>query len=147
MCLIHFGGERAEFLSLSVRGRSRPGSSDYWDANWLWCSAEVSAGAFRGKVDGLIRNEDLARFLPRLEKLSEQLSGEALLDTIEGWLDLRLTGDGRGHVGLRGHLVDAPSDGNSLEFRLSLDQTYLPPLMAQLRAVLEQFPVVGQQAT
>jgi hypothetical protein len=75
------------------------------------------------------------------------LSGEALLDTIEGWLDLRLTGDGRGHVDLHGQLVDAPSDGNSLEFRLSLDQTYLPPLMAELRAALGQFPIVGQQAT
>lgn len=147
MCLIHFSGERSEFLSLTVHGRSRPDSSDYWDGNWLWCSVEVSAGAFRGKVDGLLRNEDLARFLPRLEGLSEKSSGDAFFDTVEGWLDVRLTGDGRGHVELRGQLVDTPADGNSLEFRLSLDQTYLPPLMAQLRAALEQFPVVGQRAT
>jgi hypothetical protein len=107
----------------------------------------VSAGAFRGKVDGLLRNEDLARFLPSVERLSEQLSGEALFDTIEGWLDVRLAGDGRGHVELRGQIVDAPADGNSLEFRLSLDQTYLPPLMVQLRSALEQFPIVGQRTT
>lgn len=140
---IHFGGEQSEFLSLTVHGRSRPDTSDYWDGNWLWCSAEVSAGAFRGTVDCMLRNEDFARFLPRLERLLESLDGEALLDTLEGWLDLRLTGDGRGHMDLRGQLVDAPMDGNSLEFRLSLDQTYLPPLIAQLRAVLAQFPVVG----
>ena len=43
--------------------------------------------------------------------------------------------------------LNPPANGNSLEFRLSLDQTYLPPLMAQLRAVLEQFPVVGRQGS
>jgi hypothetical protein len=144
MSIIHFGGEQNEFLSLTVHGRSRPETSDYWDGNWLWCSAEVSAGAFRGTVDCMLRTEDLARFLPRLERLSESLDGEALLDTLEGWLDIRLTGDGRGHVALCGQLVDAPADGNSLEFRLSLDQTFLPPLIAQLRAVLAQFPVVGR---
>jgi hypothetical protein len=147
MCTIHFGGEQAEFLTLTVHGRSSPDASDYWDGNWLSCTAVVSAGAFHGTLDSLLRNEDLARFLHRLEGLTERLSGEAVFDTLDGWLDVRLIGDGRGHVEVRGQLVDAPASGNSLEFRFCLDQTYLTPLAAQLRAVLDLFPVIGQQGT
>src|SRR5262245_58655106 len=109
MGIIHIGGEQAEFLTLTVHGRSLPHATDYWDGNWLACTAEVSAGAFRGTLDGLLRNKDLSRFLERLQGLYERLTGEALFDTLDGWLDLRLIGDGRGHVEVEGQLVDDPA--------------------------------------
>jgi hypothetical protein len=143
MCVIRFGGAEAEYLALTVHGRNIPDSTDFWDGNWLWCTAEARAGAFRGSVDGVLRNEDLARFLGRLEELIRRLTGVARFDTLDGWLDVQLTGDGRGHIEARCQLCDSPAGGNSLEFRLSLDQTYLPPLAAQVRTALAAFPVVG----
>jgi hypothetical protein len=145
MSVIRLGRERAEYLTLAIHGRNRPVSEDYWDGNWLWCTAEVAAGAFRGSVSNVIRNEDLIRFLPRLEDLYRRLDGEALLDTLEGWLDLRVIGVGHGQVEVRGSLCDAPVDGNQLEFRLALDQTFLPPLIGQIRAAVEAFPIVGRR--
>lgn len=142
--VVRFGGDEAEYLTLTVHRRNIPGSTDYWDGNFLWCTAEIVAGAFRGSLSNVLRNEDLARFLTRVEDLYRRLDGEALLDTLEGWLDLRLIGDGRGHVEAHGQLFDDSVHGNRLEFRLFFDQTRLPPIMGQLRAALEQFPVVGQ---
>jgi hypothetical protein len=141
--VIRIGGAKAEYLTLTLHGRSLPHAADYWDGNWLACTAEVSAGAFRGSLDGLLRNEDIDRFLDRVAGLYERLTGEALFDTLEGWLDLRLIGDGRGHIEARGQLCDDPVHGNVLEFRLFFDQTYLPSLMAELRAAMKAFPVVG----
>jgi hypothetical protein len=143
--VIRFGGGEAEYLTLRVHGRNIPDATDYWDGNFLWCTAEVVAGAFRGSLSNVLRNEDLGRFLARVEELYQRLDGEALLDTLEGWLDLRLIGDGRGHIEARGQLCDDPAHGNTLEFRLFFDQTFLPPIIGQLRAALEQFPVVGQR--
>ena len=144
MCIIRFGGERSEFLSLTLHGRSNPKADDYWDGNWLGCKVEVCCGAFRGDLDSMIRNEDLAAFLPALTRLYEGLSGEASFDTLEGWIDFKLIGDGRGHIELRGRLVDAMMDGNSLEFRIGFDQTYLPAIISQVRTATERFPVVGR---
>jgi hypothetical protein len=141
--VIRFGGEETEYLSLTLHGRSLPLATDYWDGNWLACTAEVAAGAFRGSLDRLLRNEDIGRFHDRVAGLYERLTGEALFDTLEGWFDLRLIGEGRGHIEARGQLCDDPVHGNVLEFRLFFDQTYLPPLMAQLQAAMEAFPVVG----
>jgi hypothetical protein len=145
MYVIRLGGEEAEYLTLAIHGRNRPESEDYWDGNWLWCTAEVAAGAFRGSLSNVVRNEDLIRFLPMLEDLYRRLDGEALFDTLEGWLDLRMIGVGHGQAEVRGSLCDAPVDGNQLEFRLALDQTFLPPLIAQIRAAVEAFPVVGRR--
>jgi hypothetical protein len=144
--LIHLGGAESEYLKLTVHGRNIPEASDYWDGNFLWCTAEVAAGAFRGSASNVIRNEDLVRFLPRLEALGQRLDGEALFDTLDGWLDVRVIGVGGGRVEVRGQLLDDLVNGNQLEFRLALDHTALPPLIAQVRAILEAFPVVGQSS-
>jgi hypothetical protein len=144
MCVIRFGGEEAEYLTLTIHARKGLDTADYWDGNWLYCTADVSAGPFRGSVTSTIRTDDLSRFLPRLEDLYQRLQGEVRFDTMEDWLDVRIVGDRRGHVEVGGRLCDVNTLGNVLEFRLSFDQTYLPAILRQLRAALEAFPVVGR---
>ena len=129
---------------MTLHHRSLPDDTDYWDGNWLACIAEVAGGAFRGSLDRILRNEDIGRFHDQVAELYERLTGEALFDTLEGWFDLRLIGDGRGHVEARGQVCDDSVRGNVLEIRLFFDQTYLRPLMGQLRAAMEAFPVVGR---
>jgi hypothetical protein len=133
----------SDFLTLQIHGRTNPDSQDFWDANWLHCTADASAGTFRGTVDWQLRNEDLVRFLSALEDLDRRVS-VALLDTGDGWLDVEVTRDEQGHIQARCQLVDNPDGGNTLEFRLLLDQTVLPALQGQLREVLERFPLVGK---
>jgi hypothetical protein len=145
MCVIRFGGEKAEYLTPAVHGREFPGSADYWDGNWLSCTAEVRVSTFRGRRDGSLRNEELARFLTGLEEVYEQLTGEARFETMERWLDVRVVGDGRGHMEARGQLWDDPVHDHTLDFRLFFDQTFLPPIMEQVRAVLAAFPLVGKR--
>jgi hypothetical protein len=131
MCAISIGNESG-FLSLVIIGRSYPGAADYWDGNWLDCYAEVACGAFRGKVKGSIRTDELEGFHQQLVRLYERLTGEAELVTMERWLGLRVVGDGRGHLEARGTLRDDPALGNTLDFRLYLDQTQLPPVLQQM---------------
>ena len=146
MSSVRIGGELAEFIVLTVKGRERPDSTDYWDANWLACSVEVAAGAFRGCHDSSIRTEELEQFYQQVGGLNERLVGQAELATMEGWLVIRLIGDGRGHVEVTCRLCDDPASGNTLECRLSVDQTFLPPLLHQLATVMRVYPVVNRQA-
>lgn len=141
--VIHIGGDEAEYLRLTLYGLSLPQKTDYWDGNWLTCTAEVAAGAFRGSLNRMLQIEDIGRFHDQVAELYERLAGEAQLCAMEGWFHLHLIGDGRGHIEARGQLCDDPVHGNLLEFRLFIDQTYLPPLMSQLRAAMAVFPVVG----
>jgi hypothetical protein len=80
----------------------------------------------------------------QLSVLYERLTGEAVLETMERWLCFRITGDGRGHLELRGKLCDDLALGNTLDFRLAFDQTLLPPLLRQLAGVLAAYPILGR---
>lgn len=140
-CGMRFGGE-LEHIALNVSGREFPNSTDFWDANWLICTVEIAVGAFRGRVEGMIRTEEVEGFREQLLRLNDGLNGEAEFATMEEWLSLRLIGDGRGHIETICQLGDAPGSGNTLTCRLSMDQTFLPPLMQELSELLKAYPVL-----
>ena len=107
---------QAEYFALTVDGRDAPDSSDYWDANWLICTAEIAAGNFHDRLDSSLRTDEPERFHQQVEQLDQRLIGDAKLTTMEDWLTLRLSGDHRGHVKVNCRLFDdLDAAGNLLE--------------------------------
>ena len=134
----------SEHLTIQPTRRSHPDCDDYWDGNWITCAVTVKVGGFRAKVDADLRAEELASFRGALAGIYEQLAGEAVFETMEGWLTIRICGDGRGHFEARCELCDEPGIGNRLFFKLSLDQTYLPTILQSLDNIMLRFPVIGR---
>jgi hypothetical protein len=144
MCSIRIGEYDGEFVSLTLHGRTHLAASDYWDGNWVNCTAEAVVGAFRGRLDRSIRTDELEAFRQQIGGLYERLTGDAILASMERWIRVQVTGDGRGHFEARCRLCEDLMSGNALEFTLCFDQTYLPPLLRQLDRALESYPVVGR---
>jgi hypothetical protein len=141
------GHADGEHLRITVRGRLHPRATDFWDGSWLDTPIEIRAGAFRATLPAALRTTELALFAQQLQALHETLRGEAVLETMEDWITLRLSGDGRGHVSARGTLQDQPGMGNTLAFSLPrLDQTDLPPLLRALREIERAFPTLRDPA-
>jgi hypothetical protein len=145
MCVIRIGGEQAEYLAIHLLGRSHPARQDYWDGNWLRAQVEVAAGGFRGLVIGDLRADEFARFHEQFSRLQESLRGTAEFVTMEGWLSIRVIGDGRGHMSFECEVRDEPGIGNTLSCEFECDQTFVPPILAQVRKALERFPVLGER--
>jgi hypothetical protein len=145
MCVIRIGGEQAEFLAITLLGRSHPGCTDYWDGNWLRAEVEVVAGGFRGLVYGDLRTDELVRFHEELSRLQETLRGTAEFMTLELWLTIRVIGDGKGHMTFECEVRDGPGTGNLLSCTLSYDQTFVRPMLSQLRQALREYPVLGAE--
>lgn len=137
-------GAEGERVTITVLGRMHPGSTDYWDGNWLVSPIDVSVGGFSGRVAAGLRIEELRTFRGELENLHETLVGEARLKSMEGWIGLTCLGDGRGHVEVTGYVRDEPGIGNELRFHLTIDQTFLPGIIAELHGVERAFPVLGK---
>jgi hypothetical protein len=135
--------EGGGFLTIAVLGRSHYPAADYWDGNWVTAAVEVQAGGFRGSVGGHLRAEELADFHAQLVRLQESLRGTAEFTTMEGWLSIRIEGDGRGHMACRCVVQDEPGIGNTLDCSLATDQTFTRSTVAELAAVIQAFPVVG----
>jgi hypothetical protein len=139
VCSIRIRDEDDDFLLLRLHGRRHPDATDFWDGNWLDCSAEVAAGAFRGDLRRGLRVNELESFCQQLAVLCHRLTGEAVLDSMEHWLRVRVTGDGRGHLAISCRLCDDPAFGNTLDCRLYFDQTFLPGSLRQLEQALHTY--------
>jgi hypothetical protein len=144
MCEIAIRCKGGEFLTIALIGRSYPDASDYWDGNWITAFVEVQAGGFRGAVRGHLRAEELAAFHDQFARLQELLRGTAEFATMEGWLSIRVEGDGRGHMECRCVVRDQPGIGNTLDCTLATDQTFIRTTLAELAAAIQAFPAIGR---
>lgn len=135
------GQSEHERLSLDVLAYERATTGQYEDDNWLRVKITVHAGGFRGKVDASIMTGELVRFAAQLQPLYETLTSTAEFNTLEEQLQLRLSGDGKGHIDLKGEVVDRAGIGNRLCFDLEFEQSQLAASIRQLDAVITAFPV------
>lgn len=142
---ILIGDAGGDHVSIRVMGRMHPAAADYWDGNWLISPIEVAVGGFRGEVAAGLRMDELIQFREALESLHSSLEGEAVLDSMEGWIQLRVAADRRGSLQVTGKALDQPGSANALTFTMDgLDQSYLPALISALGAAEAKFPVRGQ---
>jgi hypothetical protein len=141
--IFSFGQSTEERIEVGVHGYERAPVGEYWDDNWLRVEIRVRAGGFRGKVAAAIMTSELIGFLSELGSLLQTLSGSAESETLEKQLSLRLAGDGKGHVELRGEVADQAGVGNRLHFALQFDQSQLRASICELERVVAEFPVRG----
>ena len=136
-----FGHSERERIEVDVLRYERAPVGEYHDDNWLTVEIRVQAGGFHGKAGAAIVTDELFRFASQLRLLYETLSGSAEFTTMDEQLSLRLAGDGKGHIELRGTVADQPGIGNRLQFTLQFDQSQLGTSIRELEAVTLQFPV------
>jgi hypothetical protein len=138
---IVFGGQEHERLEINVLGYERAASGDYHDDNWLSAQVSVSCGAFRGMFPAAFLTAELESFRDQLAQLYEALSGSARFETLEGQLQLEITGDGLGHIHISGEAQDQAGIGNRLVFKIGIDQTQLQASVQSLASAMSSFPV------
>jgi hypothetical protein len=128
-------------LKIWVHGRQFPDAEDYWDGNWLRAIACCSSpGAIVCTEGPIIHLGEIHGFLHGCRKLYESLSGEAALACIEPNLSVKLSAEWNGALAV--HIKISPDQMTERHsFEESLDQTYLPSVIAQCVALLEKFPV------
>jgi hypothetical protein len=131
----HLGGARANFVDVRLTAGL---SSD-----WVPVLITVRVGSFLASYPALFQPGDFAALLDGVSRLNGSLRGIASLAPIEGQLILDIEGDGRGGIRVAGEAGDLHGD-NRLVFSMDpIDQTYLPPLIDDLRAVLRHLEAEG----
>jgi len=128
------GIDAGDYLIVEINGRV-----DEHD-DWLDATISLRAGAFSATFDACLVTSDFPQFRARLETLFDRLIGSAVFDTIEGQLKITCVGNGHGGVAVDVVAQDRAGDGNELKFRLAIDQTFLPGVIADLRNIEFLYP-------
>jgi hypothetical protein len=131
------GTEDGDHLRL-VPGPAQPGPDP--SDTWIPSAVQVVAGAFRARAEAGLLGSELLRFREALTSLASDPRGRAALETEDGWLSVRLFGDGFGHFDARCELRDPDVVLHRLEFTISLNARDLPALLGAVDAVLARHP-------
>jgi hypothetical protein len=127
------GADDGDHLRLEP-GTATPGP-DPSDA-WIPSVVQVVAGAFRARAEAGLLASELVRFRDALAALPADPRGRAALETEDGWLAVRLFGDGFGHFDARCELRDPDAVLHRLEFTIGLNARDLPAILAAVDAIL-----------
>jgi hypothetical protein len=115
-----------------------------WDRNWIKTNVTVKGGKFYGQYSGDFMTVDFEKFKQELSRLYDNLKGTANFNDLEGFLELKITGDGIGHFKVDVKACDQPGVNESkLSFTIGFDQTELKELVNQLDRITKQFPISG----
>ncbi|SDE45978.1 hypothetical protein SAMN05216464_106220 [Mucilaginibacter pineti] len=120
------------------------GSGNQYDKNWIKSKITVKAGGFSGEYHADLMTVDFKQFEKQLSTLYDNLSGGAAFHDLEGYLEIRIIGDGVGHFEVNVTADDSPgANSRTLTFSMTIDQTYIKPIVNNLKKITEAFPVKG----
>ena len=137
---------KLDAFQLWVHGREFPEAEDYYDGNWLRVTAHCgAAGASVWTQGASLMVTDIARFGDGCAALLNGESESAILDPFEPELNLSLqTADRLGHVRAKVEITpDYLAQAHRFEFEV--DQSYLPGIIRQCSAIVQEYPIRGQR--
>ena len=131
-------------FQLWVHGREFPEADDYNDGNWLRVTAHCGASGASIWVQGsILMVTDVAAFGDQCGAMLRGNSDSAALDPLEPELKVSLrVADRLGHLRARVEITpDHLAQSHALEF--DLDQSYLPEIIRQCGAIVQEYSVRG----
>ena len=135
------GGVEHEKIEVELTGYEREPTGEYHDDNWVRGNVFISVGGFKGNYGAGFLTDEFSRFLEELQHLYKTLKGTAEFNTIEDQLYIQASGDGKGHISIKGVAADDTGIGNRLNFNFEIDQTDLSSTIGQLKMVAKYYPV------
>ncbi|MFD2556064.1 WapI family immunity protein [Sphingobacterium tabacisoli] len=132
------------FLKIAPIGLIYYDSNSDWNKNWIRAAIKVQGGVFSGRYDADLTTFDFDNLKCDLEKLDGNLSGEMEFDDLEGFLSLKIVGDGTGNFVAEVTCNDTPDINSSeLKFQIYFDQTYIKDMVHSLDEITKRYPIVG----
>lgn len=105
---------------------------------YLRVEVEIKAGKFSGRLETEFSTHEVVQLYRELRALYFSLSGSLTFSPLEGNLEFKMSGDGRGHFEVDGVARDGLVDANELSFVLLFDQTEIPSTIREMEEMVGQ---------
>lgn len=120
--------DTGDFIRIDLIRFNHPNAELNWDKNWVEGYVKVKAGAFSGEFKADFMTVDFVSFKSELTRLYDKLNGIATFNTLESQVEIKIVGDGIGHLKAECEVMDYAGTGNKLEFEIDFDQTHIPKI-------------------
>ncbi len=133
-----------DFIKIELDELLYPNSESDWDRNWIGSIVTVKAGGFSGKFNANLMTIDFENFKQNLTQLYDKLDETVIFNSLEDFVEIKISGDGVGHLEARCELMDNSDPRNILRFNIYFDQTQIPEWIKQLERITKEFPTIGR---
>jgi hypothetical protein len=99
---------------------------------WRRADIELRCDGLTGNLKWSLMKGELSRLAEEIRRLHRDLRGTATLEPLEPNIGLTFTGDGKGHIGVRGIARNNFVSRTELRFDFTIDQTYLKEIANSL---------------
>ena len=128
MNIIHIGSE-SEYVRVMLK-------PPYSKTGWCESTVEIAVSGFSGRIEASLEICDITDFASELTALYQSLQGEARLCPREEQFTIVVSVQTRGQVHVHGVAWSKATYENKLDYNFWLDQSFLPPVLAQLQDLL-----------
>jgi hypothetical protein len=132
-------------LQIWIHHRQFPDLEDYWDGNWINVTAHCEANGSSVQINGnFIHLSEIAGLMTGVEQMYKEFGGKAELRCMEPELSFSLEAKDHGHIEMTVNIT--PDNLTQYHnFFFDIDQSFLPKLITDCKAVLEKYPIKGSQ--
>ena len=133
-------------LQVWIHNREFPNSIGSFDGDWLVVTVHCGGkGADVWAQGSIIHLSEIASFLKQVELMSNTFKGQAEFCYIEPNFSARMDIGKRGDISL---IVEITPDhlAQQHKFIYDIDQSYLSPLVRDLKTILEKYPIKDRKA-
>jgi hypothetical protein len=127
-------------ININIAGRTYPQEIDKWDGNWLNTKIKIRAGKFSGKIDALLRSDELEHLSKDIRLFLQEKKGNVLFSPIEPWLIFHIGKNKVRNFVLAGEITDTLGTGNTLKFSYECSLPLLEKMLSNINDALEMFP-------
>lgn len=134
-------------LKIWIADYQYPDAQDYDDANWVFATARCEGCGSRVEATGaFIHLSELKKWKEDLMTFQCTLKGRVDLPTMEPTLTIKIEGQKSNTGQLNCEVCLTGEHLRELHrYSLDIDQSYLPTLLAQVAAVLREFPIRNER--
>ena len=132
-------------LQIWIHEREFPNLKGSFDGDWLIVTVHCGAQGAEVWAQGpIIHLSEIANYLKQVESMYKTFNGEAELGWMEPNLSARMKIGKRGQVSL---VVEITPDHLTQQHKFTFDinQSYLPSLIQDLKAILQRFPIEDRE--
>jgi hypothetical protein len=129
-----------EFITISINEvYGFPIETCHWGGYDTKSTIEIEIGSYNVKSLLYISTGDIYTFYRKLIECHRTLKGEALLESYEKNLRVKMTFNEQGHVNISGYFREYSHSRNELTFEMDTDQSYLNHSISELSMIAGKY--------
>jgi len=141
--IISFGIKASDYFELTILRKEFPHSDNIYDGNWLQANVVIQVGGVSANYKAMFFSRELKELNNNLKLMLRNSVLKVAFSPMEPWINFQIQREPNSNkFSVIGNAVDALNNGNSIVFKMLLDEIQIVSATNDIEKVLVAYPVI-----